>query len=161
MGNYERCLETYHDDLGYVGALALYSIGRKDEALALVIERERWRQTPLGLSFLQMLRALIEGRREDCVRLTDEARQRFHLRGEELFYVARHYAWADERDKAIDAFEEVVETGYFNYPTLAKDPWLNRLHGHAAFEETLRKAEERHRAAESIFREADGSRYLS
>jgi serine/threonine protein kinase/tetratricopeptide (TPR) repeat protein len=161
MGNYERCLETYHDDLGYVGALALYSIGRKDEALALVTERERWRQTPLGLSFLQTLRALIEGRREDCVRLTDEMRERFHLRGEELFYVARHYAWADEREKAVGAFAEVVETGYFNYPTLAKDPWLGQLRGHSTFEEILRKAAERHRAAESIFLEAGGSRYLS
>jgi serine/threonine protein kinase/tetratricopeptide (TPR) repeat protein len=161
MGNYERCLETYHDDLGYVGALALQCLGRTDDAVALVTERERWRQTPLGLSLLQMLRALIEGRREDCVRLTDEARERFHLRGEELFYVARHYAWADEQEKALGAFAEVVETGYFNYPTLATDPWLVRLRGHSAFEETLRKAEERHRAAESIFLEAGGSRYLS
>ena len=49
MGSYERCLETYHDDLGYIGALALLSIGKHDEAAALVAERERWRQTPLGI----------------------------------------------------------------------------------------------------------------
>jgi TolB-like protein len=161
IGNYERCLETYHDDLGYIGALALYSIGRKDEALALVTERARWRQTPLGVGYLQSLRALIEGRREECVHLTDELRRRFHVRGEELFYVARHYAWADEQDKARNALAEAVETGYFNHPTFAKDPWLARLRESSALDGILQKAAERHRAAEAVFLEAGGSRYLN
>ena len=161
MGNYERCLETYHDDLGYAGAIALYSIGKRDEALALVGERERWKQTPLGLSYLRMLRALVEDRREDCVRESEDARHRFHLRAEELFYVARHFAWAGASEKAIDALGEVVDTGYFNYPTLAKDPWFDRLRGRSAFEKVLENAAVRHRAAEAAFTEAGGSRLLN
>ena len=102
MGQYERCLQTYHEDLGYIGALALLSIGRHDEA-------RRW--SPSGSDggrrswarFLHALRALIEGRRDDCVRLTDEAIARHSLGGEELFYFARHYAWAGEPPGGGDA----------------------------------------------------------
>src|SRR6185295_480044 len=61
LGQYERCLETYHDDLGYIGALALYSVGKEREAIALVTEREQWRQTQLGMRLLQGLRAVLEG----------------------------------------------------------------------------------------------------
>jgi serine/threonine protein kinase/tetratricopeptide (TPR) repeat protein len=161
MGSYERCLETYHDDLGYIGALALFSIGKKDEAAALVAERERWRQTPLGLNYLQALRALIEGRRDDCVRLTDAARARFHLRGEELFYMARHYAWAEEADKAVQALAQAVETGYFNFPTLETDPWLKALRGSREFDAVLQHAATRHEQAQAIFTKAGGPKYLN
>ena len=161
MGNYERCLETYHDDLGYIGALALLSIGKHDEAAALVVERERWRQTPLGSSFLHALRALIEGRRDDCVRLTDAAVERFHLRGEELFYFARHYAWAEEPDKAVWALAQAVESGYFNFPTLERDPWLQPLRGSRAFDALLQQAATRHRQAHEIFVKAGGPQFLN
>ena len=161
MGSYERCLETYHDDLGYIGALALLSIGKNDEATALVAERERWRQTPLGASFLHALRALIEGRRDDCVRLTDEAVERFHLRGEELFYMARHYAWAEESDKAVSALAQGVESGYFNLPTLERDPWLQPLRGSREFDAVLQQAATRHRQAHAIFVKAGGPQFLN
>jgi tetratricopeptide (TPR) repeat protein len=140
MGSYERCLETYHDDLGYIGAVALLSLGRDNEAAALVAERERWRQTPFGLRFLQGLRALIEDRGDECVRIADEARQRFHPKGEELFYIGRHYAWAGDADKAAQALAEAVETGYFNFPTLERDPWLKALRGSREFDAVLQRA---------------------
>jgi hypothetical protein len=161
MGSYERCLETYHDDLGYIGALALLSIGKKDEATALVAERERWRQTPLGSSFLHALRALIEGRRDECVQLTDAALERFHLRGEELFYMARHYAWAEESDKAAWALAQAVESGYFNFPALERDPWLQPLRGRREFDALLQQAATRHRQAHAIFVKAGGPQFLN
>jgi serine/threonine protein kinase len=161
MGNYERCLETYHDDMGYIGALALFSMGRESDAAALVAERERWRQTPLGLNYLQALRALIEGRRDECVRLTDLARKRFRLKGEELFYMSRHYAWAGDADKAANALARAVDTGYFNYPTLARDPWLHPLRGSGGIDDVLQRAAARHRAAQEIFTKAGGPQYLN
>jgi len=161
MGNYERSFGTYKDDMGYIGALALFSMGRQAEAAALIAEREKWRQSPLGLTYLQGLRALIEGRRDDCVRLADSARLRFHLQGEELFYVARHYAWAGDVDKTVQALAHVVDTGYFNYPTLAADPWLDPLRGNREFEEVLQRAATRHQRAEEIFAKAGGPRLLN
>ena len=161
MGSYERCLETYHDDLGYVGAVALLSLGRDNEAAALVAERERWRQTPLGLSFLQGLRALIEGRRDDCVRIADAARLRFHPKGEELFYIGRHYARAGDADKAVQALAQAVETGYFNFPTLEQDPWLAALRGSREFDAVLQHAAARHHRAEAIFAKAGGRQFLN
>ena len=81
MGEYERSLETTYGDFGYIGALALYSLGREAEAMALVSERQQLRQTPLARNFLAGLRALMEDRLEECVRMADETRETFHLRG--------------------------------------------------------------------------------
>ena len=91
----------------------------------------------------------------------DEARQQVHLRGEELYYATRHYAWAHEWEKTTEALADVVESGYFNYPALAGDPWLAPLRGQAGFERILQRAAARHAAAESRFLEAGGSRLLS
>jgi non-specific serine/threonine protein kinase len=161
LGDYQRCLETEHGDFGYVGTLALFMIGRETEAARLIAGREPRRQMSASQMFLDALRALVEGRRDDCVRLTDAMLERFRLRGEELFYAARHYAWAREVDKAATALEQVVETGYFSSATLSRDPWLIGLRGNASFEEVLRRAGQRHELARQEFAGAGGSLYLS
>ena len=160
LGHYERCLQTYREDLGYIGALALHSLGRSGEALALITEREQWRQTQLGLRFLHGLRALIEGRRDDCVGISDEAVARHRLGGEELFYLARHYAWAGDVRRAVETLARTVDVGYFNYPALVRDAWFDQLRGEPAFESVLSRAASRHQAAQAAFLASAGARLL-
>jgi serine/threonine protein kinase len=160
LGQYEQCLQTYREDLGYIGALALHSLGRTSEALALIAEREQWRQTQLGIRFLHGLRALIEGRRDDCVRVTDEAVARHSLGGEELFYLSRHYAWASDARRAVETLARAVEAGYFNYPTLARDTWFDELRGEPPFEAVLSRAASRHQAAQAAFLSSGAARLL-
>jgi non-specific serine/threonine protein kinase len=161
MGSYDRCIESSQDDLGYIGALALFSLGRENEATALLAEREHWRQPPLGLRFLQALHALIEGRADDCVRLSDEARAHHRLGGEELFYLARHYAWVNHTDRAIETLGLAIDLGYFNHPCLVQDPWFASLRALPAFTAVLDRAARRHQAARAAFVDAGGSRYLN
>ena len=160
LGQDERCLQTYREDLGYIGALALHSLGRSGEALALISEREQWRQTQLGMRLLHGLRALIEGRRDDCVRITDEAVARHRLGGEELFYLSRHYAWAGDVRRAVETLARTVDGGYFNYPALARDAWFDQLRGEPAFEAVLSRAASRHQAAQAAFQASAGARML-
>jgi non-specific serine/threonine protein kinase len=160
LSNYERCLETYRDDLGYVGAIALYSLGKPGEALALITERAAWRQTQLGLRFLLGLRAVIEERRDECVRLTDEACARHHLGGEELFYLSRHYAWAHEVNRAVETLGRAVDGGYFNYPTLARDAWFDPLRSEPRFLAVLDRMSARHETARAAFLSSGGARFL-
>jgi eukaryotic-like serine/threonine-protein kinase len=160
LGQYERCLQTYREDLGYIGALALHSLGRSGEALALITEREQWRQTQLGIRLLHGLRALIEGRRDDCVRIADETVARHSLGGEELFYLSRHYAWAGDVRRAVETLARTVEGGYFNYPTLVRDAWFDQLRGEPAFEAVLSRAASRHQAAQAAFQASAGARLL-
>jgi hypothetical protein len=160
LGNYERCLETYQDDLGYIGALALFSLGKPGEALALISEREGWRQTPLALRYLHGLRAVIEERRDECVRVTDEACAQHQLGGEELFYLSRHYAWAGDVDRAVDTLGRAVDAGYFNHPTLMRDRWFDSLRIEPRFIALLERMSARHQAARAAFLSSAGARYL-
>jgi TolB-like protein/tetratricopeptide (TPR) repeat protein len=160
LGSYERCLETYRDDLGYVGAIALLFLGKPDEALALITEREEWRQTQLGLRFLRGLRAVIEGRPDECVRVTDEARARHQLGGEELFYLARHYAWAQDLDRTVETLGLAVDAGYFNHPTLLHDPWFDSLRTEPRLKAVFDRMSTRHEAARAAFLSSGGARFL-
>jgi hypothetical protein len=160
LGQYEKCLQTYREDLGYIGALALHSLGRTGEALALIAEREQWRQTQLGLRLLHALRALIEGRRDDCIRVSDEALARHRLGGEELFYFSRHYAWAGDVRRTVDTLAQAVDGGYFNYPALVRDAVFDPLRGEPAFEAVLSRAASRHQAAQAAFQSSAGARLL-
>jgi non-specific serine/threonine protein kinase len=160
LGNYERCLETYHDDLGYIGALALYALGKTDEALALIAEREGWRQTQLGLRFLHGLRAVIEGQPELCIRLTDEACARHQLGGEELFYLSRQYAWARDVDRTVDTIEKALDKGYFNYPTMLRDNWFDPVRSEPRFRSVLERMALRHGAARASLLSSGAARVL-
>ena len=85
---------------------------------------------------------------------------RHHLGGEELFYLARHYAWAGEASRAVDTLSRAVEGGYFNYPTLARDAWFDLVRGEPAFEAVLDRASSRYQAARAAFESSGGSRLL-
>jgi TolB-like protein len=160
LGNYERCLETYHNDLGYIGALALLSLDKADEALALVNERASWRQTQLAMRFLRSLRALMEGDRDACIRLSDEARARHQLGGEELFYFSRQYAWAQDVDRTVDTLETALEAGYFNYPTVQRDTWFDPMRNEPRFRAVVERMAARHEAARAAFAASGASRFL-
>ena len=75
--------------------------------------------------------------------------------------MARHYAWAEESDKAVRALAQAVESGYFNFPTLERDPWLKPLRGSREFDAVLQHAATRHQQAQAIFAQAGGRQFLN
>ena len=74
--------------------------------------------------------------------------------------MARHYAWAEQPDKAVRALARAVESGYFNFPALERDPWLQPLRGSREFDALLQQAATRHRQAHAIFVQAGGQQFL-
>jgi hypothetical protein len=160
-GDHRRALETSSGDIGYMDALALASIDRQDEALALLRTREqRPVQHQLIRLFLVSLRALLEGKREESLSTTKQGVAMIRKGGEELFYFVRHLAYIGECEMAIAELERVVEHGFFCYPALLRDPWLDALRSDPRFNATLRRAETRHESARTIFVEAGGMQVL-
>lgn len=64
LGDYQKALESSGGDFGYALGLTLAALGRTDEAIAKLRQREEiiWR---LGKLYLTSLRALLEGHREE------------------------------------------------------------------------------------------------
>jgi eukaryotic-like serine/threonine-protein kinase len=160
-GDYHLALETGKDVLGYIGPIALISLGREQEAVALA-RRMECTSTPLPIvrCAFSLVRALAEGARTEALAL-NESLIAMHTRGpEELFQSARHFGYLSERDRALLMLARAVDEGFFCYPALARDPWLHSLRAKPEFEAILQQALERHSRAVRAFVEAGGERIL-
>jgi eukaryotic-like serine/threonine-protein kinase len=162
LGNYQRALETSREVIGYLGPLALLSLGRVQEALELARQVERT-STPLTLvrCAFSSSRALVEGARAEAIAVTERMVSLIVRGPEELFQQARHLAYLSENGRALAVLARGVDQGFFCYPALARDPWLHPLRVHPEFEAILRRALERHRTAVRMFVEAGGERVLA
>jgi hypothetical protein len=59
-------------------------------------------------------------------------------------------SWAD-KSSALRVLEMSVESGFFSYPYIEKDPLLNDLHGEPEFAQILNIAHQRHEAFKNSF----------
>lgn len=161
LGDYHRALETSKEVLGYIGPLALISLGREQEAIALA-RRTECTSTPLPLvrCAFSSARALAEGARTEAIALSERTIKLITRGPEELFQQARHLAYLSELDRALVILARAVEEGFFCYPALARDPWLHPLRAKREFEAILQRALERHTRAVRAFIEAGGERIL-
>jgi len=161
LRDYQRALETSREVIGYIGPLALLSLGRRQEAIELARHVE-CTSTPLPLvrSAFSSARALAEGARTEAIALSERAIALITRGPEELFQHARHLAYLGEHIRALAILARAVNEGFFCYPALVRDPWLYPLRAHPAFDRILERALERHRTAVRMFVEAGGERVL-
>jgi hypothetical protein len=80
---------------------------------------------------------------------------------EALFYVARHLARINERERAIATLGKVIDCGFLCASSLARDPWLASLREAPGFGELAQKAERRRIEIHAAFLDAGGEQLLS
>jgi serine/threonine protein kinase/tetratricopeptide (TPR) repeat protein len=161
LGDYQRALDTCVGDFGYSVALTLAALGRTDEAIVLLREREAKTQPArLAKLYFVSLRALLEGNREESLRAIEEFRKATFRDPEGLFYIARQSAYLGEQTTALELLSRAIERGFFCYPAMVRDPWLDNLRGTREFNEQMRKAQEQHREAVQSFLALGGEALL-
>ncbi len=156
-GDFERAFAT-GDSLGFLDALALSAMGREAEALGRLALDEASFQ-PMMVAWRGALRAALEGRRDDVVRVVAELVESFRD-PEAHFYGARLLARVGETDRALDVLERVVGTGFVCEPIFRSDPWLDPLRDAHRFEAVLADADAGRRRAAAVFEEEGGPRLL-
>jgi DNA-binding winged helix-turn-helix (wHTH) protein/TolB-like protein len=70
---------------------------------------------------------------------------------EATYKIAEAYAVLGDKTSALRVLRESVESGFFGYPYIAKDPLLNDLHSELEFSQILGIARQRHEAFKSSF----------
>ena len=140
----------------YIVPLALAEVGQKEQGLATFRELEP--KTPTRVRHLiSSGRLLLEGRTAEST----AAMLAFNVQDPEpLFYGARHLAKLGESDRAIEWLQRAVEGGFFCYPALAADPWLDPLRKRATFTKLLKRAQTQHKEAASLFTGLQGEQIL-
>ena len=160
QGDYERVAAMPIAEYPYIAALSLGALGRANEALPALRQLESTNQTRLR-NFIIAARTLLEGKTADSVAVGIRTASSGFRDPEGRFYLARHLAHLESVDPALALLEQVIADGFFCYPVLERDPWLDSLRSRPAFTRMLRRAEAQHRDAAKSFAQLDGASVLA
>lgn len=160
LGDHQRVLENSSSDFGYALALALSALGRKEEAISALREREQVMSGPLGKLYLTSLRNLLEGKREESLRASEELMNATFRDPEGIYYQARQLSYLGAEAQGLEMLSRSIHNGFFCYPAMVRDPWLDPLRGKPSFTSLLKEAEGRHREGVASFIKGGGEALL-
>jgi tetratricopeptide (TPR) repeat protein len=97
----------------------------------------------------------IHQRKAEGLELLSELERKIRERGvgdpEATYKIAQAYAVLGDETSALRALRTSVDSGFFSYPYIAKDPLLNDLRSEPEFAQILNAARKRHEAFKSSF----------
>ncbi len=159
QGDHARVATLKIADYPYIVAISLAEQGRGKEVLPALLELEP--RLPVRLrDFVVAARTLLENHPAESIAAVGRIVASDFRDPEGLFYLSRHLARLDERNPALDLLERVVASGFFCFPMMARDPWLDSLRKKPAFTKLLRRAETLHQEALVAFERLDGAKVL-
>jgi hypothetical protein len=158
QGDHARVATIKPADFPYIVPLSMAALGRGTEAIAALRELEQKIPTRVR-DMITSARLLLEGQTADSVAAITRFVADFKD-PEALFYAARHLAHLNEPNQAIELLERAVAGGFFCFPAMARDPWLDPLRKTPAFTKILGRAEAEHRQAANVFTERGGEKVL-
>jgi serine/threonine protein kinase/tetratricopeptide (TPR) repeat protein len=160
LGDYEQALEASGSDYGYGIALALATLGRVEEAVSLLRQRELAKPWRLGKLYLTSLRALLEGKREESLETSEELMKATFRDPEGMYYLARQLSYLRAEGPALEMLSRAINNGFFCHQAMVRDPWLDALRARAEFTDLLRKAHQLQREASTAFLTGGGPALL-
>ena len=110
--------------------------------------------------YLVSLRTLLEGNRQESLRVTEELMQATFRDPEGMYYMSRQLSYLGHEPYALDMLGRAIDNGFFCYPAMVRDPWLDNLRASPGFTALLRKSDQLHREAATAFLAAGGDALL-
>lgn len=159
QGDHRRVADVRIEEYPYIVPLSLAALGRTHDTLPALKQLEQTTKTRIR-DFIVAARALLEGNTHESIAAITRIVASDFGDPEGLFYLTRHLARLNAVGPALELFERVVAGGFFCFPAMANDPWLDPLRKQAAFTRLLRDAEAQHRAASAAFTERGGEKLL-
>jgi TolB-like protein/predicted Ser/Thr protein kinase len=186
LGDYQKAFDFSSGDFGYAQGVTLAMLGRAEEAISHLRQREQgtWRLGMLGspalsvlvegdrpqsreqvtlrhsLLYMASLRALLEGNREGSLAACEELRKGTFRDPEGIFYLARELSFLGEQDRALEILSRAINNGFFCYPAMVRDPWLDSIRGRSEFTTLLQQAQAKQREAAAAFVAGGGDTLL-
>ncbi len=162
LGDYERTIANDVEEPALLTAYALAGLGRTEEAVAHLRQFEDAPIPKMYRLYVSGVRAMLSGDRAAAAATFRQLSAATALRDPcGWYYVARATAYLNDVDPALTFLERSVRGGYFCFPALARDPWLDSLRSTSRFRALLVEAEKRHRQAAQSFARAGGDRLLA
>src|SRR5262245_58936719 len=159
QGDHPRVASMRIEDNPYIVALSLAEVGRKDDALPVLRAMEEKTKTRMR-DFIMAARTMLEGDATGSVAAVGRIVASEFRDPEGLFYLTRHLERLNQVDSALELLYGVVGGGFFCYPALLSDPWLEPVRERPRFAGLLGRAEEQHQEAAREFARFEGDRIL-
>jgi DNA-binding winged helix-turn-helix (wHTH) protein/tetratricopeptide (TPR) repeat protein len=157
--DFERTSSAKIAEFPYIVALSLGELGRGEAILPALADLEARNPTRLR-DFAAAARTLLEGDKAESLATVRRVIESGFGDPEALFYLTRHLAHLGETEQALTLFERVVAGGFYCYPAMKTDPWLDSLRKKAAFKALLQQAETQHERALDAFEKLGGDKVL-
>jgi TolB-like protein/Tfp pilus assembly protein PilF len=136
--------------LGYQGA-ALFRMGKKLEAVEYFNRCINMNPDGLQALWVTCMKASIEGN----IDLGMEAARQFEkvsiIDPESWYHFAGNYGLLGDRDGCIRALQRTVDKGFYNYPFMLSDSFLDSFRDDEEFQKVLQEAREKHLAFRKNF----------
>lgn len=157
LGKYEKVLQVLNSlpedpyTLGDKGYLFM-RMGQGAQALACyerILEMEAtetyWRLDAM------FNRAYLQGNKEEALQAVRKHEQANLADAEPWYFIAEYYALVDDKPACIRALNKSVTLGFFNYPFMAKDSYLDAVRDDPEFQQVLALAKTKHDAFKTRF----------
>ncbi len=142
-----------------VVAFSLVALGRAPDAIAFLAEKDK-KVPPRIRQIIGALRALLEGRRDEAIAGIQAIASSDFRDAEGLYYLARQLAYAGAAEEAMRLLERATGAGFWCYPLLASDEWLDPVRDRPDFVGLLRRAEQERDLALAAFASVGGDQIL-
>lgn len=157
--NYARVAALRIEDHPYIVGISLAEEGRRTEAVKALQAIEARVKTRMG-DFARAAWTLIDGDAKASVAAVERIISSDFGDPEGLYYLARHLAHLSRTDYALDQLDRIVTGGFFCYPAMLGDPWLEPIRTTPKFINLFQTVEEKYRATEMEFAALEGNRTL-
>jgi serine/threonine protein kinase/Flp pilus assembly protein TadD len=153
-GRYEKVIEAAKQFgespfvWGQIGA-TLMRMGDRQKAVKYF---NRWiEEEPNGARWVEAMKAYVEGNIEHGIEVTRKWEQFDLPDAEAWFHMAQNYALLGDSESCNRALEQAIRMGFFNYPWMTRDPFLDSTREDPEFRRILRKAKEKHLSFKNKF----------
>jgi len=132
-------------EFAFKGAISLIE-GHKDQAqeyLNKVLEIE-----PKGIMgyYAKGMTAFLEGNDKEGIQALQSWENSNPFASESLYIIAQSYALLNDQEGCIRILKKAIDGGYFNYPFMLRDPFLDSVRTNPDFQIVLALAKEKHEA---------------
>ncbi len=156
LGNLERSLEVHKLDpdsgwtLARIGQIYLrrgqneHALGELERAIAKEPESSSGQ-------WARAIRAALQGRREEGLAVLRKSNEAGMVDGEQRYHFANIHCLLGDRDGCLRGLQAAVSGGFFNYPFLLRDSFLDPVRNDRTFQRILAQAKAKHDAFKAQF----------
>jgi tetratricopeptide (TPR) repeat protein len=151
LGEYESALEYSEIDKGstfeYIMKGVLYfRTGHTDSALTYFDHVLQIQQKGYMPSYSAICKFYLEDKLDNGKQLLRQWEHRDPYDGETLYWLASLYACYGDTDGCVRVLQKSITNGFFNYPFMLQDYFLDSVRDDPKFQKVLALAEEKHEA---------------